>query len=197
MYNFQYKEELGADRRIWWNRPKNFTVLIPDDYKYYKAYKKDSSIYVILVSTGECSLIETMSKHNSGIKISGPKDIPRDTLREYKYLLVNLNTNAIEKTGYYHYQSDQNPFNVSSYETSYKLIEGKYYLSQVNKNEFVCIPNINHISLNGQYFKVDSIITDPVKVKKIKSSQIEPRKVNYIDQFIQVKNLKITVPKND
>jgi hypothetical protein len=197
MYDFQYTDEFGVDRRLWWNRPPKFTVIIPDDYKYYRAYKKDSSIYVILISNGECSLMETMSKPNSPIIISGTKDIPKDTLRVYKYLLVNLNTNAIEKTGYYRYQSLKHPYNVSSYETTYKLIDGKYYLNQVNKNEFVCIPNINHISLNGQYFRVDSVITDPLKVKKIKSSQVEPRRVNYIDQFIQEKDLKIGVPMHD
>lgn len=185
MYSFPGSCDLEGDMRIWDNR-KTFDR-VPEDYRYYKAFKKDSSVYVILDCTRRYSILDIAEKPNSGFDLHIPKYIIRPQTTEYKYLLINLSTNAIEKTGYYSGQFVSTiPTGVISYETSYKLIDNQYFLNQVTTNTFEFLPNINHISLSGISFKVDSVINEPSKVIKIKESKADPRKVNYIDHCISL-----------
>ncbi len=177
MYNFPTCNELGGDRRIWSTHNFN-SEHDSDDYCYYKAYKKDSAIYVILVSTRSYSIMDKARNFNYNL----PKDFVKPVTTEYKYLLINLNTNAIEKTGFYINNSHNSiPFMVTSYETSYKFNGNKYFLNHVKNNSFLLG---EYASIRSISFDVDSVVNDPSKVKKIKESQADPRKVNYIDYFI-------------
>lgn len=190
MYNVPFSRDLGGDRRIWSEgRPKDF-VYVPDSFKYYKAFKKDSSLYVVLVCTRVYSILDYLNKPNSSLKLNFPKG-EKPINSEYKYLLVNLNTNVIEKSGYYRIVSESYnnslssyPNIATSYETSYKRIGGQYFLDQEVIYDYRFGPRIDHISLSGISFKVDSVINDPSKVIRIKESEADPRKVNYIDHCI-------------
>lgn len=184
MYNVPSSRDLGGDRRIWSEgRPKDL-FYVPDSFKYYRAFKKDSLLYVVLVYTRVYSMLDYFNKPNSSLKFNVPKG-EKPINSEYKYLLVNLNTNTIERTGYYssEFQSTV-PISATSYETSYKIFGNQYFLKQVTKNTFEFLPGVNHISLSGISFQVDSVVNEPSKVIKIKDSQADPRKVNYVDQCI-------------
>jgi hypothetical protein len=189
MYNTPSSGDLGGDRRIWSTHNFN-SEYVSDDFRYYKAFKKDSFIYVILISYRAYSILDSKAASNFHF----PKEIKPPLNTEYKYLLVNLNTNAIEKTGFYTIMLSPVPTIATSYETSYKLIGKQYFLDKITKYDFEYIPNIDHISLRGISFQVDSVISEPSKVMKIKESQADPRKVNYIDQyyskFIKQKNIE-------
>ena len=196
MYNFQSSGHLGGDRRIW--SAHNFnSEHVSDDYRYYKAFIKDSSIYVVLVSKREYSILDLANKPNSSIKLNFPKEF-KPVTSEFKYILVNLRTSAIEKTGYYTTDSLSNnssmsssPNRVTSYETSYKLIGNQYFLDQVSCNNFLFGPKINLISLSGISFHVDSVVIEPKKVEKISDSQSDPRKVNYLEQYLKNINWRV------
>jgi len=224
MFDIKSSPELGVDRRIWDNR-KSFKISGPDDFKYYKAFQKDSADYVVLVSQRIFSAADEMKKNgflkyvkmnpedtinnysrlkelkkDTGFTIyyKNPEDtIPKADNMIFKYLLVNLKTKAIEKTGYYTQMGvSSNPSRASSYETSYKMIGNRYYLDQLTHNEFNFNPNINHIELSGVSLKVDSVITAPSKIKKISKVKADPRNETYIDQLIQ-KEHKLTKNKPD
>lgn len=186
MYDYPGSNEMGGDRRLWDNR-KHITYA-KEDYRYYKAFKHDNNIYVVLVSTRKYSQHDYLP---DSIKARLPKNMNKPENNEYKYLLINLTTNSIEKAGYYKIQSESSlPINIDSFEASYKLIGNQYFLDNVTKHNFEFSPRINHISLSGFSFHVDSVIYETPKVKEIKESEADPRNVNYIDQVTKKHNLK-------
>lgn len=195
MYNIPYSPELGPDKRIW--STHNFNPKLGQDiFRYYKAFKKDSSIYVVLVNNRKYSIMDRVLDPKSKIKVVGisPKNNQKDVTKVFKYALINLRTNTIEKTGYYINSIPDSssifPSFVTSYEASYKLIGDKYYLEQVSLNDFLFNPKIDHISLSGIFFRVDSVITAPEEVKKIRDSEADPRKENYLEQHLKNNNWK-------
>ncbi len=189
MYNCPYSKELGVDRRIWSKRDEKSELHVPDDFKYFKAYKKDSSNYLILVSSRTYSMIDQKRK-NPKVTINVSKE-NEDISNIFKYLLINLNTNSIEKTGHFTISTINSiPISITSYETSYKLVGNQYFLNHVSNNTLRFLPKINHIDLRCISFNVEKVINEPLKVIKIKESKADPRNVNYIDQFIN-NNLKI------
>ncbi len=212
MFDREYSPDYGGDRRIWDSRKTEMRGG-PDDFKYYKAFRKDSTDYVVLISRRSYNTKEEEGKnpHFKFVKLD-PKDtinfrsrmkdatktgvvtsyyLKEDTIHapdnlDFKYLLVNLKTKSIEKSGYYTESGDPSrPFSGRSYETRYKMIGNHYYLDQMTKNEFHFNPNINQISLSGLNFKTDSIISDPSKIKKISKAKADPRKENYIEKLFQ------------
>jgi hypothetical protein len=192
MYNMPYSSELGPDKRIWSTHSFN-SINDIDNYNYYKAFKKDGSIYVVLVSEREFSIIDRLSNRSNDsircLKSGHSEYIPKDVQKVLKYVVVNLRTNTIEQSKYYHISlpdsSTTFPNMVTSYETSYQLVEDKYYLKNVCLNNFLFGTNIDHISLSGISFQVDSVITDPKKIEKIKDSEADLRKVNYLEQYLK------------
>jgi hypothetical protein len=223
MFDINYSPELGVDWRIWDNRKtKKFGG--SDDFKYYKAFHKDSTDYVVLVSQRSFNSKDEMKKNpkfkfvkvnqEDSMKIrSKMSETKKDTfftiyyMKEYtihkadnmdfKYLLINLKTKSIEKTGYYTEMGDPSKPNIaSSYETSYKKVGNHYYLDQLSRNEFKFYPNLNHIELSGVNLKVDSIITDQSKIKKISKARADVRKESYIEKLIH-KDMKIRKKKLD
>ncbi|MBK6283760.1 MAG: hypothetical protein IPF54_14890 [Draconibacterium sp.] len=114
---------------------------------------------------------------------------PKDVQKVVKYVVINLNTNAIEETKYLHFSfrdsSSIFPNQAESYETFYYLKDGKYYLRKVHLNRFRFSPRIDDISLSGISFQVDSVVTTADKVERIKSSQADRRKENYFEQNLK------------
>ena len=149
---------------------------------------------VVIVAKREFSMDDYVKKNTKVMIIdnTGRKSITR----LFKYLLINLNTNVVEKTGYYRIDSESyrnsstlSPYSAKSYETSYRRIGNQYSLDQVLINDYLFRPQINHISLSGISFQVDSVITEQSKVVKIMDSQADPRKVNYLDYCISQESL--------
>ena len=193
MYNLPYSDKLGGDKRIW--KTDSFDSDSENaDYNYYKAFKIDSSIYVVIVNKQEYSIRDRLYKRPTMKYLGKPENNARDIQTILKYVVVNLRTNAIEKTKYYHISlSDSTstyPNRVTSYETTYYIEGEKYYLKNISLNNFLFNPSIDHISFGGISFSVDSVITTSNKVEKINESNADRRKVNYLEQFLTNTYLK-------
>lgn len=190
MYKTPYFDELGVDRRIW-SKNKGSGSEKTDNYNYLKAFTKDSSTYVVLISEHDYCIFDKIQKRSSMKYFNqGNSDpFPNDVQKVVKYVVINLNTNAIEETKYLHFSfrdsSSILPNKAESYETSYYLKDGKYYLRKVHLNRFRFSPRIDDISLSGISFQVDSVVTTADKVEIIKSSQADNRKENYFEQNLE------------
>jgi hypothetical protein len=188
MYNVPYSDKLGGDRRIWTaDNLKNESG--NEDYNYYKAFKMDSSIYVVIVNKKEYSNMNRLSKRPSMNYLGKSENAKKDIQSELKYVLINLSTMAIENTKYYHISLSDSasiyPNRVTSYETTYNLVGEKYYLKNINLNNFLFNPSIDHISFSGISFSVDSVVNSSNKVERIKDSEADQRKVNYLEQYLK------------
>jgi hypothetical protein len=198
MFNTPYSDELGGDRRKW-SKNKGSGYEKTDNYNYLKAFTKDSSTYVVLISEHDYCIFDQIQKRSSLKYINqGNSDpFPKDVQKVVKYVVINLNTNAIEETKYLQFSfrdsSSIFPNQAESYETSYYLKDGKYYLRKVHLNRFRFSPRIDDISLSGISFHVDSVVTAPGTVEKIKDSQADNRKENYFDQNLKRSKTKIKV----
>lgn len=196
MFNTQSSDDLGGDRRIW-SKNKGSGYEKTDNYNYYKAFTKDSSNYVVLISEHDYCIFDQIQKRSSMIQVkqANSEPFPKDVQKVVKYVVINLNSNAIEETKYLHFSfrdsSSIFPNQAESYETSYKLKEGKYYLSKVHLNRFRFIAKLDDISLSGISFQVDSVVTAPGTVEKIKSSQADKRKENYLEENLKKSKLKM------
>ena len=190
MYYVPYSDDLVGDRRIW---SKNHTsgYDATENYDYHRVFKKDSSIFVVLVSESIYSIFDQMIKRKS-IQINYNEDSGKylnDVQKIIKYIVINLNTKSIEKIMHYHfsYNNDTSiiPNLASFYESSYMMKEGKYYLKDVILNKFRFNPAIDDISLGGISFHVDSVISDQKKVERINNHQADKRDENYINQTLR------------
>jgi len=196
MFNTPSSDELGGDRRIW-SKNKGSGYEKTDNYNYHKAFTKDSSTYIVLISEHDYCIFDQIQKRSSMmyIKQGNSNPFPKDVQKVVKYVVINLNTNAIEETKYFHFSfrdgSSIFPNRAESYETSYKLKEGKYYLSKVHLNRFRFIAKLDDISLSGISFCVDSVITTTGEVEKIKDSQADKRNEDYFDQNLKRSKLKM------
>jgi len=190
MFNVPTSTDLAGDRRIW-SKNKGSGYEKTDNYNYLKAFTKDSSTYVVLISEHDYCIFDQIQKRSS-LKYMNQVNsdpFPKDVQKVVKYVVINLNTNAIEETKYLHFSfrdsSSIFPNQAESYETFYYLKDGKYYLRKVHLNRFRFSPRIDDISLSGISFQVDSVVTTADKVERIKSSQADRRKENYFEQNLK------------